>query len=180
MAHTRDGHSGDTEHGRPQDDGRAESPNQRADRNWGEILQELRVAQTGTQILGAFLLAAAFQPRFEELDTYQLVLYLVLVGVAGFAAVLGIAPVSVHRAFFGRRYKSDTVRIGGRLLSAQLLAVATLAMGVTGLVFDFAVGRVAGIITLVVGALVVTALFMLLPRQALRVVDEEASADQGS
>ena len=79
------------------DDGRDESVNERADRNWNEILQELRVSQTGTQIISGFLLAVAFQPRFDDLDQYQLVLYLTLVVLAGTAAALGLAPVSLHR-----------------------------------------------------------------------------------
>ncbi|MFA5607903.1 MAG: DUF6328 family protein [Leucobacter sp.] len=150
------------------DDGRSESADERADRNWNELLQELRVAQTGTQILGAFLLAIAFQPRFVELDRYQLILYLVLVGIAGLATALGVAPVTLHRALFGLRRKADTVRIGARLLGSQLVAVALLAAGVTSLVFDFAVGRVAGLITLAIGLCVVTALLVVLPRLAVR------------
>lgn len=60
----------------PQDnlrDGRDESPSERADRNWYEVLQELRVMQTGTQILTGFLLALAFQPAFADLDAPALI-----------------------------------------------------------------------------------------------------------
>lgn len=149
-------------------DGRIETANQRADRNWNEILQELRVAQTGTQILGGFLLAVAFQPRFHDLDPVQLSWYLVLVGLAGVAAVLGLAPVSLHRTFFGRGRKPDIVRLGGRLLIADLVVLALLAAGVTALVFDFAVGRVAGMIALGLGVVVVIALWAVLPRFVLR------------
>ncbi|MEV8338965.1 DUF6328 family protein [Leucobacter sp. NPDC077196] len=149
-------------------DGRSESTNERADRNWNEILQELRVAQTGTQILGGFLLAVAFQPRFQDLDRFQLTLYLVLVALAGVAAVLGLAPVTLHRTYFGKRRKPEIVRLGSRLLSADLVVLALLAAGVTGLVFDFAVGRVAGIITLFVGVIVVVSLWSVLPRLVFR------------
>ncbi|WP_053351293.1 DUF6328 family protein [Leucobacter musarum] len=149
-------------------DGRIETENQRADRNWNEILQELRVAQTGTQILGGFLLAVAFQPRFHDLDSFQLMWYLALVGLAGVAAVLGLAPVSLHRTYFGRGRKPEIVRLGGRLLIADLVVLALLAAGVTGLVFDFAVGRVAGIVALALGVLIVIALWSVLPRWVLR------------
>ena len=57
-------------------DGRNESVNQQMDRNWGELLQELRVLQTGVQILAGFLLTIPFQERFESLDDYQVGLYL--------------------------------------------------------------------------------------------------------
>src|SRR5690606_7271715 len=52
-------------------DGRDETSNERADRNWEELMQELRVMQTGTQVLSGFLLAVAFQPRFADLDDLQ-------------------------------------------------------------------------------------------------------------
>lgn len=145
------------------DDGRGESPNERADRNWNEILQELRVAQTGTQILSGFLLAVAFQPRFTELDQYQLTQYLILVVIAGISAVLGLAPVTLHRVHFARGRKVRVVRMGSRLLSAGLVAVAILAVGVTSLIFDFTVGRTAGHIVLGAGLVVILLLWMLLP-----------------
>ena len=63
-------------------DGRDESLNERMDRNWNEILQELRVTQTGTQIFTGFLLTIAFQARFSELSTFQVRVYLVLVTAA--------------------------------------------------------------------------------------------------
>ncbi|WP_336660313.1 DUF6328 family protein [Leucobacter sp. USHLN153] len=149
-------------------DGRFESENQRADRNWNEILQELRVAQTGTQILGGFLLAVAFQPRFQDLDQFQLTLYLILVGLAGVAAVLGLAPVTLHRTFFGQGRKPAIVRLGGRLLAADLVVLALLAAGVTGLVFDFAVSRTAGLISLITGVVVVVSVWSVLPHWVIR------------
>ena len=53
------------------EDGRDETPNQRADRNWSDLLQEVRVSQASTQIIGGFLLAVAFRQRFLDLDQYQ-------------------------------------------------------------------------------------------------------------
>lgn len=151
--------------GRDNDDwGRTESSVERADRNWNEILQELRVTQTGTQIITGFLLAVAFQPRFTELDAYQLTMYLILVSFAGLATILGLAPVSLHRAYFGRGQKSRIVRVGGKLLVADLVVVAALAAGVTSLVFDFTVSRVAGFVALGIGAVVVLLLWGVVPR----------------
>lgn len=150
------------------DDGRDETPNVRADRNWNEILQELRVAQTGTQILGGFLLAVAFQSRFTELDSYQLGLYLVLVALACVATALGLAPVSLHRIYFGRGLKEHIVRVGSRLLIADLVAVAALASGVTSLIFDLTLGRVAGFLALAGGAVVVVVLWAVMPRVSAR------------
>lgn len=181
-----DGHNDGRNHGRvggsdgAPSDGRDETPNMRADRNWNDILQELRVAQTGTQILGGFLLAVAFQPRFTELDHYQLGLYLVLVVLAGVAAVLGIAPVTLHRVNFGQGRKVGIVRAGSVLLAAHLVVVALLAAGVTSLIFDFVLGRTAGIISMVIGAAVVAALWAFVPRVVTRTPDPAASPHHGA
>jgi Family of unknown function (DUF6328) len=151
-------------------DGRDETPNERSDRNWNDILQELRVALTGTQLIGGFLLAVAFQPRFEDLDAYQLTLYLILVGLAGLATVIGLAPVTLHRTLFRRQVKERVVRTGNRLLIAHLVVVALLVVGVTSLIFDWALSRTAGIIALVVGAVVLVVFWIVLPR--LEIVKE--------
>ena len=83
-------------------DGRNETLNERMDRNWNEILQELRVTQTGTQIFTGFLLTIAFQQRFSELTTFQVRVYLILVVTAVLTTALGLAPVNFHRACSAR------------------------------------------------------------------------------
>src|SRR6478735_1694710 len=93
-------------------DGRDETPTQRADRNWGEVLQELRVLQTGTQILTGFLLALAFQPTFADLSGGQRAFYLVLVVLAALATIVALAPVALHRALFQQRLKREVVAYG--------------------------------------------------------------------
>src|SRR5215217_8125607 len=100
--------------------GRGETETERLDRNWNEMLQELRVTQTGTQILTGFLLTLAFQPRFQELDQFQVGVYLVLVGLAVLATCLGLAPVTLHRALFRQQAKDRIVHTGDLLLRATL------------------------------------------------------------
>lgn len=146
------------------EDGRRESANQRADRNWSELLQELRVMQTGTQILTGFLLAVAFQQRFTEMDTFQLTLYIILVILAAIATVLVLAPVSVHRLNFRRHLKPEIVTTASRLAMISLAVVGVLTIGVAALVIDFVVGRGAGITTIVLGFIAVAAAWLLLPR----------------
>jgi hypothetical protein len=108
---------------------REESTGERLDRNYGELLQELRVAQAGVQILFAFLLTIAFQQRFTELETYQRVFYGVTLTASALSAVLLIAPVAVHRALFRQGQKDEVVELSARLAVAglALLAVAILA-----------------------------------------------------
>jgi hypothetical protein len=156
-------------------DGRNETPTERSDRNWNDILQELRVALTGTQLIGGFLLAVAFQPRFEELDGYQLTLYLVLVALAGLATVIGLAPVTLHRALFRRHAKERVVRAGNLLLIAHLVVVALLVVGVTSLIFDLALNRVAGLVALGIGAIILAGLWLVLPRLQAAEVGESAA-----
>ncbi|GAA4380076.1 DUF6328 family protein [Agromyces bauzanensis] len=152
-------------------DGRSETPNERSDRNWNDILQELRVSLTGTQLIGGFLLAVAFQPRFAELDGYQLTLYLVLVALAGLATVVGLAPVTLHRALFRRQAKERVVRTGNLLLIANLIVVALLVVGVTSLVFDIALSRTAGFVALGVGTVVLIGIWIVVPRLHLADLD---------
>jgi uncharacterized protein DUF6328 len=149
------------------DDGaeaRHETRAERFDRNWGDILQELRAVQTGTQIISGFLLAAAFQPRFTELEPYQLTLYLVLVVLAATATLLGLGPVILHRRLFARLQKERIVRIGSGLLLADLVVVSLLAAGVTSLIFDVALGRTAGFVALVLVLVAVVVLWVVVPR----------------
>jgi hypothetical protein len=127
-------------------DGRDETENERLDRNWGEILQELRVVQTGTQILTGFLLAIAFQQRFEELNGYEVVVYLVLVCTAALATLLALTPVSMHRALFRRRAKKQLVAIGNGLLIVTLAFVLLTLAGTALLIFDIVAGTLAGIL----------------------------------
>ncbi|MGW9631099.1 DUF6328 family protein [Agromyces sp. NPDC055520] len=147
---------------------RDETPIERLDRNWGDILQELRATQTGTQIMTGFLLAAAFQPRFLELDGYQLWLYLVLVALACIATLLGFAPVILHRQLFGRQQKQRIVQRGNRLLLGHLLVSTLLAVGVAGFIFELALNRAAGFIALGVALVAAAALWIVVPRLATK------------
>ena len=128
------------------EDGRDESVNERMDRNWNEILQELRVTQTGTQILLAFLLAVAFQAKFEELDDFELTVYLLLVVTAALTTVMALAPVGLHRLLFRQQEKAHIVRIAHRMLEVTLIGVALTLTGTVLLIFDYVLGRAAGLL----------------------------------
>ncbi|WP_326763914.1 DUF6328 family protein [Streptomyces sp. NBC_01591] len=97
------------------DDGRDETPDERADRRWTDLLQELRVAQTGVQILFGFLLAVVFQPRFSELSDTDRTIYVVTVMLGSATAAALIGPVSYHRLLTGRRLKPQTVTWASRM-----------------------------------------------------------------
>lgn len=150
--------------------GRNETPDERLDRNWGEILQELRVTQTGTQVLTGFLLAVAFQPAFDDLETYQQRIYLVLVLVAVLTTALGLAPVSLHRALFRKRVKLLVVRVGHVILRLVLLGVGLVLVGAVLLVFDVVAGLRLALVAAAATAVVV-AVIGALPALLHRVRD---------
>ncbi|MET1007249.1 MAG: DUF6328 family protein [Propionibacteriaceae bacterium] len=172
-------------------DGRAESQNQRMDRNWNEILQELRVTQTGTQILTGFLLTIVFQPKFAELDHYQRVIYLTLVGTAGLTTALGLAPVLLHRELFRRQMKSTVVRSADIFLRCTLGGIGVVLTGTQLLVFDVAVSHRAGLVAASVTLLVVLIIAVLpmvirlrsrgqLQRQGVSTEPVRAGGEKGS
>lgn len=150
----------------PQDDrhdGRDETPTQRADRNWGEVLQELRVLQTGTQILTGFLLALAFQQTFADLSDRQRAFYLVLVVLAALATIVALAPVALHRALFQQRMKRDVVAYGHAALVTALATVATLVVGVVAFIFDVVVNTPSAVGVAIVLSVVLVVLWIVLP-----------------
>lgn len=157
-------------------DGRDESPTERADRNWLDLLQELRATQTGTQVLAGFLLTLPFQERFSTLDSVQITLYLTLVGLASFVTIVGLAPVILHRMLFRQQVKGRLVTFGNRLLKVMLALVALLAIGVSSLLFDVVAGRTAGIVAGAVAALVVlVVVFVAFTQRRLVQRDDDAS-----
>jgi hypothetical protein len=148
--------------------GRHETREERSDRNWSELLQELRVMQTGAQILTGFLLILPFQSRFSELDTFQLITYLALVLVAVATTIVVVAPVSLHRILFRRHLKPEAVATGDRIAKAGL---GLLGIGVTGvvlLVFDFVTTRTTALIVAVVVLVVVAVAWVAIPRLIAR------------
>ncbi|MFE1644731.1 DUF6328 family protein [Microbacterium sp. P01] len=144
-------------------DGRDESPVERADRNWLEVLQELRVLQTGTQILTGFLLALAFQPAFTQLTTGQRMLYLALIVLSALSAIIALAPVALHRALFRRQVKPTLVTLGHVALVAALGAVALLLVGVVAFVFDVVIDIQAAWIVVAGLGLVIAVLWLVIP-----------------
>lgn len=140
-----------------------ESRAERFDRNWNEVLQELRVLQTGSQIITGFLLALAFQPAFADLGAGQRIFYLVLVVIAAVSAVLALAPVALHRVMFRAGRKGLTVRFGHVCLVSALAVISALLVGVVGFIFDVVVSDGAAWTVGSVLAVVLLVLWVVLP-----------------
>lgn len=154
-----------------------ETPSERADRNWNELMQELRVMQTGTQILSGFLLAVAFQPRFAELDDLQRALYVTLVLLAATATVLALTPVGLHRMLFQERRKSQLVRVTDRLVKVNLVVIGAVTVGVVALILDVALDRPTAIVVAVIGVIVILMLWVGLPPLLRRRPRRESDAE---
>ncbi|MEU9737152.1 DUF6328 family protein [Streptomyces sp. NPDC048002] len=108
-------------------DGRDETEEESADRKWVELLQEVRVAQMGVQILFGFLLTVVFTPTYDGLSDTDKAIYLVTVVVGAAATGALIGPVSLHRLVSGRRIKMRAVQWAARLTMVGLvLLLATL------------------------------------------------------
>ncbi|MFJ3222473.1 DUF6328 family protein [Streptomyces sp. NPDC086783] len=107
--------------------GRDETEEERADRKWGELIQEIRVAQTGVQILFGFLLTVVFTPRYAQLRDTDQTIYIVTVVLGAAATGALIGPVSMHRLVSGSRVKPQMVQWASRLTFAGLiLLLATM------------------------------------------------------
>jgi len=107
--------------------GRDETEEERADRKWGELIQEVRVAQTGVQILFGFLLTVVFTPKYANLADTDKSIYIVTVVLGACATGALIGPVSLHRLVSGRRVKPQSVEWASRLTFVGLvLLLATM------------------------------------------------------
>ena len=133
-----------TDGSEPTTRGRHETRDEQLDRNWDDLLQELRVMQTGVQLLAGFLVTLPFQSAFAELDHYQRTVYLCVLSLAGLTTLMMLVPVAVHRRLFGEGVKEWLVATAQPVSQVLLGAVALLICGVTSLVFDVVLGRVAG------------------------------------
>jgi hypothetical protein len=139
-------------------DPRDESEAERADRNLAELLQELRVAGLGVQVLFGFLLSLPFTNRFDRLSHGQRDLYLATLVLAALATALLLAPVAYHRLVFRRGQKERLVRaasvmaitglatVGLAVSAAVLLVTGCVASGVPAVMISVFVACVFGLL----------------------------------
>jgi len=156
--------------GQPDPDGdqRHETATERADRNWDELLQELRVTQTGIQILSGFLLTLPFQQRFTALDGPLRTLFLVAVALATVSTGLLVAPVASHRMLFRKHQKIALVETSDRLAKLGLACVGVTVVLVLALVFGFVLGDTAAFVAGGAALVVFLALWLVVPMMVLR------------
>ena len=149
-------------------DDRHESRDERLDRNWDELLQELRITQTGLQLLAGFLLTLPFTQIFPTLDHGQKAVYLSLVVVAGIAVGVNMTPIMLHRRMFREHRKGRVVEVGHVMVQVVLGAIGLLIVCMTLLIFSVVVSWAAGVVAAIVLAVLLVTLLAVVPRRLER------------
>jgi Family of unknown function (DUF6328) len=131
----------------PAESGRPESEEERADRNLSDLLQELRVALPGVQVLFAFLLTVPFSQRFSDLSGFEEKLYFGVLICTALATVLLTAPSVGHRILFRRQQKEYLVTVANNLALVGLLLLAFAISGAIALISNFLFGTTTAIVS---------------------------------
>lgn len=139
--------------------GRDESESERLDRNLSELLQELRVALPGVQVLFAFLLAVPFQQHFAEIDGFEKGVYFFTLLCTALSAILLIAPSPYHRFTFHLQQKRELIRLANRSMIAGLSFLALAMTGAVVLITDVLFGLV--VVTAIAGVGTAAAFILL-------------------
>jgi hypothetical protein len=155
---------------------RDETDAERHDRNLVEMLQEVRVVQTGVQVLFAFLLTVPFSSRFDEITGFQRGAYFAALVGATAASVLLIAPTALHRILFRMGQKEYMVTVSNRLALLGLVATAVAMIAALLLVSDVMFGMGVGIAIAVATTLAFAGVWGALPMRRRREVTAAARA----
>ncbi|MDO9458125.1 DUF6328 family protein [Nocardioides sp.] len=140
-----------------------ETPDEKVTRNWNELLQELRVTQTGSQILAGFLLTVPFSSRYADLTDGQVRVYLAVLCGSVLSTGFVVAPVAFHRMLFRRGQRRWIVESANKAARAGLGMLALTSSGVLYLVFDVTVGTVPALVAFGVALVFFTLLWLVLP-----------------
>lgn len=145
-----------------------ESVKDRLDRNWIELLQELRVTQTGVQILTGFLLTIPFSEGYDMLTGSQKAIYLCVLSGSVVSTALFVGPVAFHRALFRRGERPWLVSAANSLALAGLATLGLTICGVVWLAFDVVAGSAASTIASIACAIFFLTLWAAIPYVARR------------
>src|ERR1700759_2673807 len=150
--------------------GRDESQPERLDRNTVELLNELRIAGTGIQVMFAFLLILPFNAGWKRVDGFERTVYFATLLVVALAAFLLMAPPIHHRLLFRHGEKPFLIRVGNDMAIAGMTCLGRGFIGILVLIADVVVGGAAPAIVGVLAAAIIAGLWFVLPLVRL---DEE-------
>ena len=143
-----------------------EMSEQTLNRNWTELVQELRATQIGVQVLIGFLLALPYTNKFDTLDRFEKGAYLVVLSIAVAATAAVLAPVAYHRILFRRGLRPWLVETANRMARTGLVLAGLSMCGVVFLAFDLAAGIGAGVAAFTVAIVGYVALWLVVPLRA--------------
>jgi hypothetical protein len=156
-------------------DGRDETELERDDRNLIELLQEVRVVQTGVQILFGFLLTVAFQPKFAKLSSFQKADYFGTLVAATTTLIMLTAPTSWHRILFRQGDKEHLVEVANRFTVLGLVAMGCTMVGVVMLLSDLAFSTAATVIITAAAATACSITWYVMPLRRRRALSRGSS-----
>jgi len=142
---------------------RDESPPERLDRNTVELLNELRIAGTGIQVMFAFLLILPFNRGWTRTDSFQRTVYFITLLVVALAAFLLMAPPIHHRLLFRHGEKPFLIRTGNYMAIAGMICLGIGFVGILVLIADYVVGGAAPVIVGVLAAAIIVGLWFVVP-----------------
>jgi predicted membrane channel-forming protein YqfA (hemolysin III family) len=142
---------------------RDETEPERSDRNLVELLQEVRVVQTGVQILFGFLLTVAFQPKFKTLSSFQRADYFGTLVSAATTLIMLTAPTSWHRILFRQGDKAHLVKVANRFTMVGLATMGLTTIGVVMLLSDVVFSPVATVIVTAAAVVACATTWYVLP-----------------
>jgi hypothetical protein len=155
-----------------------ESEKARWDRNFADLLQELRVAQTGVQILFAFLLTLPFSSGFPQVTAFQKDTYIVALIAAAFATAMIISPVAFHRALFRQGRKPELVRHAHRMATGGLGFMLISMVSSVLLITDFLLNIWVAVILSAITAAWFLTFWAILPFARRNWIDEEEQQEE--
>jgi Family of unknown function (DUF6328) len=148
---------------RPPESDRDERPGERLDRNTIELLNELRVAGTGIQVMLAFLLVVPFQQGWSKVDGFERTVYFITLLFVAVGAFLLMAPPIHHRILFRHGEKPFLIALANRLAIAGMICLAFGFVGILLLLSDVVVGGAAPAVVAGGAAVFVGGLWFVLP-----------------
>ncbi|WP_410656048.1 DUF6328 family protein [Amycolatopsis sp. lyj-112] len=152
-----------------------ESKNERLTRNVNELLQELRVAQAGVQILFGFLLTVVFTDEFHEASGFEKAVHLSAVVLTVSSTVLLTAPAAWHRLLFRTGAREQILTVGNRSVLAGLGCLAAAITTTVTLIGKVVYGPIAMIVLGVVSASLFVVMWFLVPRRIGREMDDDTA-----
>ncbi|MBK5233264.1 MAG: hypothetical protein JJE13_09830 [Thermoleophilia bacterium] len=162
----------DTE--KPPDSPRHESEGERLDRNLSELLQELRIALPGVQVLFAFLLAVPFQQNFTQVTEFQKSVYFATLLLTALSTAMFIAPTAFHRMTFRLQQKERLVQLGNHLAISGIGCLGLAMTGAVMLITDVLYDTTATVIATGLILLMFVSFWILLPLHGRRKAEDEA------